>query len=133
MSPCRPSHRLAASASVDVRDLDGEPVFVVDRLDAPTAHDEIETYCTTHGARPLLGEPCRRPSRAGARHGRRRLRHRLAELLAGGAREDIRRDVAVKPLRPIALYDEFRVAWRVGDTAPSTSTFVRVVLETCGS
>ena len=49
------------------------------------------------------------------------------------AREDIRREVAVKPLRPIALYDEFRVAWRVGDTAPSTSTFVRVMLETCGT
>ncbi len=48
-------------------------------------------------------------------------------------RDAIRSGVAVKPLRPVALYDEFRVAWRVGDTATGTSTFVRVVVETCGS
>ena len=48
-------------------------------------------------------------------------------------REAIRTDVVVQPLRPVALYDEFRVAWRVGDTATSTATFVRLVLETCGS
>ena len=47
-------------------------------------------------------------------------------------REATRSGVVVKPLRPVGLYDEFRVAWRVGDTATATSTFVRVVLETCG-
>ena len=125
-------HRLAASSTVDVRDLDGEPVFVVDRLDAPTAHDEIETYCTTHGSRPVW-----------VNHAAVQV-ERVLDMVAVGsgigwlnswqaAREDIRREVAVKPLRPIALYDEFRVAWRVGDTAPSTSTFVRVMLETCGT
>ena len=33
-------------------DLDGEPVLVVERADAPTAHDEIESYCAAMGARP---------------------------------------------------------------------------------
>ena len=125
-------HRLATGSVVDVRDLDGEPVFVVDRLDAPTAHDEIEAYCTSHGSRPLW-----------VNHAAVQV-ERVLDMVAVGsgigwlnswqaAREDIRREVAVKPLRPIALYDEFRVAWRVGDAAPSTSTFVRVMLETCGS
>jgi DNA-binding transcriptional LysR family regulator len=126
------THCLASAEFVDVRDLDGEPVFVVDRLDAPTAHDEIETYCTTHGSRPVW-----------VNHAAVQV-ERVLDMVAVGsgigwlnswqaAREDIRREVAIKPLRPIALYDEFRVAWRVGDAAPSTSTFVRVMLETCGS
>jgi len=40
-----------------------------------------------------------------------------------------RTDVAVRPLAPVALYDDFRVAWRAGDTATTTAAFVRVVLE----
>ena len=32
--------------------LDGQPVLVVERSDAPTAHDEIESYCAAAGARP---------------------------------------------------------------------------------
>ena len=48
-------------------------------------------------------------------------------------REAGRTDVVVRPLRPVALYDEFRVAWRAGDSATTTAAFVRVVLETCGA
>jgi DNA-binding transcriptional LysR family regulator len=125
------SHRLASVPAVDVRDLDGEPVFVVDRVDAPTAHDEIETYCTSHGARPVW-----------VNHAAVQV-ERVLDMVAVGSgigwlnswqveREGIS-GVVVKPLRPVALYDEFRVAWRVGDTAASTATFVRLVLETCGS
>ena len=44
-----------------------------------------------------------------------------------------RTDVVVRPLRPVALYDEFRVAWRAGDASATTAAFVRVVLETCGA
>ena len=125
------THRLADVAFVDVHDLDGEPVFVVDRSDAPTAHDEIETYCTSHGARPVW-----------VNHAAVQV-ERVLDMVAMGAGigwlnswqvdRDVRAGVAVKPLRPVALYDEFRVAWRVGDSATATSTFVRVVLETCGS
>ena len=55
-------HRLAGAAVVDASDLDGEPVLVVDRADAPTAHDEIAG----------LLRPARRP--AALDHPRRRRR-----------------------------------------------------------
>jgi DNA-binding transcriptional LysR family regulator len=48
-------------------------------------------------------------------------------------RADARTDVAIRPLQPIGMWDEFRVAWRAGDTRPATAACVRVVLETCGS
>jgi DNA-binding transcriptional LysR family regulator len=44
-----------------------------------------------------------------------------------------RGDVVVRPLRPVELYDEFRVAWRTGDRSATTAAFVRVALETCGA
>jgi DNA-binding transcriptional LysR family regulator len=126
------SHRLADRSEVDVRDLDGEPVFVVDRGDAPTAHDEIAAYCTSMGVRP-----------AWVTHAPTQVERVLDLVAVGGGigwlnswqveREATHSGVVVKPLRPVGLYDEFRVAWRVGDTATATSTFVRVVLETCGS
>ena len=40
--------------------------------------------------------------------------------------------MVVQRLRPVALYVEFRVAWRAGDSATANAAFVRVVLETCG-
>ena len=42
-------------------------------------------------------------------------------------------DVAVRPLTPVALFDDLRVAWRAGDTAATTAAFVRVVLESCAN
>ena len=48
-------------------------------------------------------------------------------------REANRDDVVVRPLEPIGMWDEFRVAWREGDTRPATAACVRVVLETCGA
>jgi DNA-binding transcriptional LysR family regulator len=126
------SHALADRPQVDVRDLDGEPVFVVDRGDAPTAHDEIAAYCTSMGVRP-----------AWITHAPTQVERVLDLVAVGGGigwlnswqveREAARAGVVVKPLRPVGLYDEFRVAWRVGDSATATATFVRVVLETCGS
>jgi hypothetical protein len=49
------------------------------------------------------------------------------------ARAAGRTDVAIRPLQPVGMWDEFRVAWRAGDTRPATAACVRVVLETCGS
>ena len=43
-------------------------------------------------------------------------------------RETDRTDVAIRPLQPIGMWDEFRVAWRFGDTRPATAACVRVVL-----
>jgi len=104
---------------------------VVDRADAPTAHDEIEAYCAAMGARPrwithaaVQGE-------------------RVLDLVAVGegigwlnswqAEGGSRPGVAVRPLRPVGLFDEFRVAWRTGDASATTAAFVRAVLETCGA
>ncbi|MGH9132475.1 MAG: LysR family transcriptional regulator, partial [Ilumatobacteraceae bacterium] len=47
-----PDHRLATLDQVDITDLEGEPVLVVERDDAPRAHDEITGYCTGLGVRP---------------------------------------------------------------------------------
>jgi DNA-binding transcriptional LysR family regulator len=128
-----PSHRLAALESVSVHDLDGEPVLVVDRNDAPHAHDDIAAYCATHNVHPRW-----------INHGATQI-ERVLDMVAVGSgigwmntwqveRYSVSRsDIAIRPLTPIELHDEFRVAWRVGDTNPATAVCVRVILETCGS
>jgi DNA-binding transcriptional LysR family regulator len=128
-----PDHRLATLQTVvEARDLDNEPVLVVERADAPTAHDEIESYCTSMGARPRW-----------VIHAAVQV-ERVLDLVALGtgigwlnswqaARAGSRQDVVVRPLRPVGLYDEFRVAWRTGDASTVTAAFVRVALETCGA
>jgi DNA-binding transcriptional LysR family regulator len=125
-----PGHRLAASDIVAAAQLDGEAVLVVERSDAPTAHDEIEAYCASMGARPRW--VAHAPTQV----------ERVLDLVAVGTgigwlnswqaeRAAERTDLVVRPLHPVALFDEFRVAWRVGDASAATAAFVRVVLETC--
>ena len=116
-----PRHPLAGADIVNAGDLDGEPVLVVDRAEAPTAHDEIEAYCAAAGARPQLDHPRRGPGRAGARPGRPRHRHRLAQRLAGRAGRR-RPDVAVRPLRPVALFDTFQRRVASGRRRPDDRT-----------
>ena len=116
---------------MDVSDLDGEPVFVVDRGDAPTAHDEIAAYCTSKGVRP-----------AWVTHAPTQVERVLDLVGVGGGigwLNSWQVERGARPIgrggqaaAPVGLYDEFRVAWRVGDTATATSMFVRSVLETCG-
>ena len=79
-----PDHPLAGAKKVRAEDLDGQPVLVVDRAEAPTAHDEITAYCAAGGRTAALDHPCSRAGRAGARSGRPRHRHRLAQRMAGG-------------------------------------------------
>jgi DNA-binding transcriptional LysR family regulator len=125
-----PDHRLAGRAVVEARDLDGEPVLLVERSEAPTAHDEIVAYCTAMGARPRW-----------VTHGPVQVEREL-DLVALGSgiawlnswqagHATRRDDVVLRPLRPVDLYDDFRVAWRAGDPSPTTAAFVRVALETC--
>ena len=45
-------HPLAAEEVIDAAQLEGEPVLLVERADAPTAHDETVGYCTALGVRP---------------------------------------------------------------------------------
>jgi DNA-binding transcriptional LysR family regulator len=125
-------HRLADAAFVDASDLEDEPLLIVDRADAPQAHDVITGYLGRLGVRP-----------AWVTHGATQI-ERVFDMVAIGSgigwlntwqaeRDAGRNDVAIRPLRPIGMWDEFRVAWRAGDTRLATAACVRVVLETCGA
>ena len=125
-----PDHRLARQTVVQAGDLDDEPVLLVERSGAPTAHDEIESYCAAMGARPRW-----------VTHAPVQVEREL-DLVAVGTgiawlnswqaeRARRRDDVVIRRLRPVEVYDEFRVAWRAGDPSAMTAAFVRVALETC--
>lgn len=125
-------HRLADVDVVNAKDLEGQPVLVVDRNDAPRAHDEIVSYLGGLGVRPIW-----------VTHGATQI-ERVFDMVAISSgigwmntwqaeRESRRTDVAIKRLEPVGLWDEFRVAWRLGDSRPTTAACVRVVLETFGA
>jgi DNA-binding transcriptional LysR family regulator len=127
-----PDHRLATFDRVDVTDLEGEPVLIVERDDAPRAHDEITRYVAGFGVRPRW-----------ITHGATQI-ERVFDMVSVGAgigwlniwqaeREAGRTDVAIRPLVPVGMHDGFRIAWRAGDTSPATAMCVRVLLETCGA
>ncbi len=126
------SHRLADADLVSIADLDDEPVLVVDRADAPHAHDTIATYLQGQGVHPRW-----------VTHGATQI-ERVFDMVSIGSgigwvntwqaeREGGRDDVAIRPLDPVGMWDEFRVVWRHGDTQLATAACVRVVLETCAS
>ena len=127
-----PDHRLATFDRVDITDLEGEPVLIVERDDAPRAHDEITHYFAEIGVRPRW-----------IVHGATQI-ERVFDMVSVGAgigwlntwqaeRESGRTDVAIRPLVPVGMHDVFRIAWRAGDTSPATATCVRVLLEACGA
>jgi DNA-binding transcriptional LysR family regulator len=126
------NHRLAQVDTVDITDLEHEPLLVVERSDAPHAHDAITSYVNRLGVRP-----------AWVTHGATQI-ERVFDMVAIGSgigwlntwqaeREAARTDVAIRPLTPVGMWDEFRIAWRAGDTRLATAACVRVVLETCGT
>lgn len=125
-------HPLAARERVKVADLDAEPVLVVDRADAPHSHDELLAYAVALGIHPVW-----------VSHGATQI-ERVFDMVAIGSgigwlnswqadREVGRDDVVVRPLDPVGMWHEFRVAWRQGDTRLATAACVRVLLETCAS
>jgi DNA-binding transcriptional LysR family regulator len=125
-------HRLADLDVVAATDLDGEAVLIVDRADAPHAHDGFVGYLAALGVRPRW-----------VTHGAMQI-ERVFDMVAIGAgigwlnswqadRDLGRDDIAVRALAPVGVHDEFRVAWRQGNTRLATAACVRVVLETCGS
>jgi DNA-binding transcriptional LysR family regulator len=127
-----PDHRLARYDRVDISDLDGEPVLIVEREDAPRAHDEIAHYFAGLDIHPRW-----------VTHGATQI-ERVYDMVSVGAgigwlntwqaeRESGRTDVAIRPLFPVGMHDVFRIAWRAGDTSPATAMCVRVLLETCGA
>jgi DNA-binding transcriptional LysR family regulator len=127
-----PDHRLATFDRVDITDLEGEPVLIVEREDAPRAHDEIAHYFAGLDIHPRW-----------VTHGATQI-ERVYDMVSVGAgigwlntwqaeRESGRTDVAIRPLVPVGMHDVFRIAWRAGDTSPATAMCVRVLLETCGA
>lgn len=125
-------HRLADLDTVAAADLDGERVLVVERAAAPHAHDVFVHYLGGLGVRVQW-----------VTHGALQL-ERVFDMVAIGAgigwvnrwqaeRESTRSDVVIRPLSPVGMWDELRVAWRQGDTRLATAACVRVVLETCGT
>jgi DNA-binding transcriptional LysR family regulator len=127
-----PTHRLTAADRVSAADLEGEPVLIVERSDAPYAHDTIAAYLDRLGVHPSW-----------VTHGATQI-ERVFDMASIGSgigwlnawqaeREAGRDDVAIRPLEPIGMWDEFRVGWRQGDTRLATAACVRVVLETCGA
>jgi DNA-binding transcriptional LysR family regulator len=125
-------HALASADAVHATDLDGERVLVVERAAAPHAHDVFVDYLGGLGVRVHW-----------VTHGALQL-ERVFDMVAIGAgigwvnrwqaeRDTGRSDVEVRRLEPVGMWDEFRVAWRQGDTRLATAACVRVVLETCGS
>jgi DNA-binding transcriptional LysR family regulator len=125
-----PRHRLAGADTVQAADLDGEAVLVVDRAEAPTAHDEIEAYLAAAGARPRW-----------ISHAAIQVERVLDQVALGTgigwlnswqAEPAARRfDVAVRPLRPVALFDEFRAVWRAEDTSETTAALVATMRDSC--
>ena len=127
-----PGHRLAAGDVVHAGDLDGEAVLVVDRADAPTAHDEIAAYCAAVGARPRW-----------ITHAAVQVERVLDQVAVGAgigwlnawqAEAAARRpDVCVLPLRPVALFDEFQIVSSAADPSPTAAAFVQAVVDTCSA
>jgi len=125
-------HPLAERDVVQISDLEDQPLLVVERSDAPHAHDMIVGYVNRLGVHP-----------AWMTHGATQI-ERVFDMVAIGSgigwlntwqaeRDSTRTDVAIRPLEPVGMWDEFRVAWRAGDTRLATAACVRVVLETCGA
>jgi DNA-binding transcriptional LysR family regulator len=123
-----PQHRFAAADVVSAGDLDAEPVLVVDRAEAPTAHDEIEAYCASAGARPHW-----------ITHAAVQVERVLDQVALGSgigwlnawqaAPAAERPDIAVRPLRPVELFDTFHVVWRRGDDAQMTAGLVQSLVD----
>jgi DNA-binding transcriptional LysR family regulator len=123
------THALAGAAVVAPGDLDGQPVLVVDRADAPTAHDEIEAYCGRAGARPRW-----------ITHAPVQVERVLDQVALGTGigwlnawqveAASRRTDIAVRPLQPVTLFDEFRAVWRAG-AAESATALIEALVEAC--
>lgn len=125
-------HPLATVDRVTAADLDGRRLLVVDRGDAPHAYDEMVAFSNSLGIQPVW-----------VTHGATQI-ERVFDMVAIGTgigwlntwqaeREVGRTDVVIKPLEPVGMWDEFRVAWRQGDTRMATAACVRVLLETCSA
>jgi DNA-binding transcriptional LysR family regulator len=120
-------HPLAERDVVDVAQLDGQPVLLVERDDAPTYHDSTLAYCASHDVRPAwVIHPASQVER-------------MLDMVAVGsgigwlnawqAAHVTREGVAIRPLQPVERFDEFHLVWRVDDDSKSVEQFVEIAME----
>jgi DNA-binding transcriptional LysR family regulator len=122
-------HRLASHPVVEAADLDGQPVLLVERDDAPTYHDATLAYCAALDVRPAwVMHPASQVER-------------MLDMVAVGSgigwlnawqAAHVSRDgVVIRPLRPVERFDEFHLVWRVDDHSKSVREFVEIAMEAC--
>jgi len=120
-------HPLARHDVVYATDLDGQPVLLVERDDAPTYHDATLAYCASLDVRPAyVVHPAAQVER-------------MLDMVAVGsgigwlnawqAAHVTREGVAIRPLRPVERFDEFHVVWRVDDDSKSVKQFIEIAME----
>ncbi len=119
-------HPLARRSVVDVTDLEGVPVLLVDRPDAPAFHDATLAYMAEHGIRPRW-----------VNHGATQV-ERMLDMVAVGTgigwlnqyqAANFRHDGVIPvPLRPATRFDEFHLVWRVGDDVGPVADFIEIAL-----
>jgi DNA-binding transcriptional LysR family regulator len=125
------THPLARQSVVQAKDLEGQPVLLVEREDAPTYHDATLAYCAALDVRPAwVVHPASQVER-------------MLDMVAVGsgigwlnawqAAHVSREGVVIRPLRPIERFDEFRLVWRLDDRSKSVKQFVDIAVEACRS
>ena len=122
-------HRLASVDVVDVTDLDGEAVLLVERADAPTYHDATLAFCSAAGVEPrwvlhAASQVERVLDMVGVGTG-------IGWLNAWQAGHVRREGVVVRPLRPASRIDEFHLVWRRDDRSATLLQFTKIAQETC--
>ena len=125
------NHPLADHQVVNATDLEGQPVLLVEREDAPTYHDATVAYCAALDVRPAwVMHPATQVER-------------MLDMVAVGsgigwlnawqAAHVTRDGVAIRSLRPVEHYDDLHVVWRVDDQSRSVQQFVEIAMEECKS
>lgn len=120
-------HPLADHDVVYATDLDGQPVLLVERDDAPTYHDSTLAYCASLDVRPAyVVHPAAQVER-------------MLDMVAVGsgigwlnawqAGHVTREGVAIRPLRPVERFDEFHLVWRVDDDSKAVKQFIEIATE----
>jgi DNA-binding transcriptional LysR family regulator len=123
------NHPLAQQDIVEASDLDGQPVLLVERDDAPTYHDATLAYCDAMDVRPAwVMHPASQVER-------------MLDMVAVGSgigwlnawqAANVSRDgVVIRPLRPVDRFDEFHLVWRIDDDSKSLRQFVEIAMEVC--
>lgn len=123
------AHPLAQRSTIEARDLEGQPVLLVERDDAPTYHDATLGYCAALDVRPAwVMHPATQVER-------------MLDMVAVGsgigwlnawqAARVSRDGVEIRPLRPIERFDEFHMVWRVDDHSKSVQQFIEIAMEAC--